>query len=112
LYLGLNTVKKKVPISIADESSEDEIEPLQLVTKRSARCRSKVKRRLMENDSEEEENDEEIARTSGVSNIQKGLAQIKANEDSETDDGKINITKRATKQNKFDSLTSSSKKTP
>lgn len=111
MYLGLNTVKKKVPISYPDESSEDEVEPLQLVIKRSARCRSKVKRRLMENDSEEEENDEEIARTSGVSNIQK-VAQTKANEDSETDDGKINVIKRATRQTKLDSLTSSNKKTP
>ncbi|XP_060833475.1 condensin complex subunit 1 [Rhopalosiphum padi] len=104
----LNTVKKKVPINIANESSEDEIEPLQLVTKRSARCRSKVKRKLIENDSEEEENDEEIARTSGVSNVQK-IVNIKTNEDSETDDGKINIIKRATRQNKYESL---SKKSP
>jgi hypothetical protein len=62
----------------------------------------------MENDSEEEENDEEIARTSGVSNVQK-IVNIKTNEDSETNDGKINIIKRATRQNKYESL---SKKSP
>jgi len=102
LYLGLNTVKKKPPITVTNESSDDEIEPLQLVTKRSARCRSRVKRRLIENDSEEE-NDEEIARTSGVSNVQK-ILHIKAKEDSETDDEKINVIKRTTKRNKFGSL--------
>jgi len=102
LFLGLNTVRKKPPISVINESSDDEIEPLQLVTKRSARCRSRVSRRLMENDSEEE-NDEEIARTSGVSNVQK-ILHIKANEDSETDDDKINVIKRTTRRNKFGSL--------
>lgn len=99
----LNTVRKKAPINITNESSGDEIEPLQLVTKRSARCRSKVKRRLMENDSEEEENNEEIAHTSGVSNVQK-IVQIKVNEDTETDDDKINVIKRTTRRNKFGGL--------
>lgn len=99
----LNTVKKKAPISVTNGSSEDEVEPLQLVTKRSARCRSKVKRRLLENNTEEEENDEEIARTSGVSNVQK-ILRIKVNEDSESDDEKINVIKRTKRQNKFGSL--------
>lgn len=74
-----------------------------MVTKRSARCRSKVKRRLLENNTEEEENDEEIARTSGVSNVQK-ILRIKVNEDSESDDEKINVIKRTKRQNKFGSL--------
>jgi len=95
-------VRKKAPI-LTNDSSGDEIEPLQLVTKRSARCRSKVKRRLMENDSEEEENDEEIARTSGVSNVQK-IVHIKVHEDTETDNDKINVIKRTTRRNKFGSL--------
>lgn len=95
-------MKKKPPVTVANESSDDEIEPLQLVTKRSARCRSRVKRRLVENDSEEE-NDEEIARTSGVSNVQK-ILHIKSKEDSETDDEKINVIKRTTRRNKLGSL--------
>jgi len=86
LYLGLSTVKKKIPISIANESSENEIEPLKLVTKQSGRCHSKVKRKLIEKNSEGGENDEE-------------LAHIKANEDSETDYSDINIIKRAKRQN-------------
>ncbi|CAI6344316.1 unnamed protein product [Macrosiphum euphorbiae] len=104
----LNTLRKKAPISITNESSGDETEPLQLVTKHSTRCRSKVKRRLMENDNEEEENDEEIALTSGVSNVQK-IVHIKINEDTETDNDKINVIKRTTRRNKFGSL---SKKNP
>lgn len=79
-----------------------------MVTKRSARCRNKVKRRLMENDSEEEENNEEIAHTSGVTNVKK-IVHIQDNEDSETDDDKINVIKRTTRRNKFGSL---SKKNP
>ncbi|CAH1732771.1 unnamed protein product [Aphis gossypii] len=82
----LSTVKKKIPISIANESSENEIEPLKLVTKQSGRCQNKVKRKLIEKNSEGGENDEE-------------LAHIKANEDSETDYSDINIIKRAKKQN-------------
>jgi len=57
----------------------------------------------MENDSEEEENNEEIAHTSGVSNVQK-IVQIKVNEDTETDDDKINVIKRTTRRNKFGGL--------
>lgn len=45
------------------------MEPLQ-VTKRSTRCQSKVKRKLL-NDSEEEENNEDLAYSSSVSNIQR-----------------------------------------
>jgi len=85
LYLGLSTVKKKIPISIANESSENEIEPLKLATKQSGRC-SKVKRKLLEKNSEEGENDEE-------------LAHIKANEDSDTGYSDINLIKRAKRQN-------------
>ena len=62
----------------------------------------------MENDNEEEENDEEIALTSGVSNVQK-IVHIKINEDTETDNDKINVIKRTTRRNKFGSL---SKKNP
>lgn len=95
-------MKKKPPITVAKEFSDDEIEPLQLVTKRSARCRSRVKRRLIENDSEEE-NYEKIARMSGVSNVQK-ILHIKAKEDSDSDDEKVNVIKRTTRRNKFGSL--------
>lgn len=67
---GVTTVKKKLPKStIKEVISEDEIEPLQVIN-RSTRCYSKVKRKLL-NNSGEEENNEDLAYSSSVSNIQR-----------------------------------------
>lgn len=97
IFQGLTSVKKKPSKSSIQECSENEIEPLQVVTKRSTRSRTKVKRRLIVIDSEEEENNEEFAQTSGVSNIQKSTH--KRNEDCESDDGIVDVFKRSTRQN-------------
>lgn len=104
LYEGLTTVKKKAPKITNHESSEDDFEPLQLLSKRSAKCRSRVKRRLLEDDGEEEE----ISHKSVVSNTRKTV-KIKNNEDFETDDGKIQVTKPTTRQNR---ILRSSRKNP
>lgn len=88
-------MKKKPLKTTIQECSENEIEPLQVVTKQSAGTRTKVKRKLMVIDSEEEENNEELAQTSGVSNIQKNTH--KRNEDCESDDGIVDIFKHTKK---------------
>lgn len=73
-FKGLTSVKKK-PLKCVNKkviplTELEEVEPLQVVTKQSARCRSNVKRKLNVNvGEEEEENNEDVAHTSGVSNI-------------------------------------------
>lgn len=96
---GLTSIKKKPPKSIIRESLDDETEPLQVVTKRCARIRSKVKRRLIAIDSEEEENYEEFAQTSRASNIQK-LVGINNITNCESDDDSCDVFKLSTKRNK------------
>lgn len=71
------------------------MEPLQVVTKRSTR--SRVKRKLLVIDSEEEENIEEVAQTSGVRNNSK-LVDIKSSKNAVVDDT-ANVLKHSTKRN-------------
>ncbi|XP_050420511.1 condensin complex subunit 1 [Adelges cooleyi] len=100
-----NTVKKN-PIKNRTNLETDVEEPSQTVTKRSARCRTTVKRRLMVDNSEEEEKEkddvgsneeEEPARTTRNSTIKRVL-KSKMNEDSESDE--VEVFKRTTRQNK------------
>jgi len=97
-FKDLNTGKKKLPKSLFKNSSAHEIEPLQVVTKRNSKCHTKVKRRLMVNDSEEE-NDEELARSS--ENVQSTI-RIEVNKSCEVND-KVDIFKRTTRQKNLES---------
>lgn len=75
------------------------MEPLQVVTKRSTRStRSKVKRKLLVVDSEEEENIEDLALSRSVSNNSKSVYN-KDNANSKTDDETVGVLKQSTRRN-------------
>lgn len=90
-HKGLHTGKKKPSKTTVIDSSVCEIEPLQLETKRSSRLQTKVKRRLMMNESEE--NDE----LAPLTNIQNAI-HIKVDESSDSNNDEVDLFKRTTRQ--------------